>query len=80
MSFPPFLLHWILICINIHQHSPYTILHLHIIQVNVVDAEELGASLKVDALPTLLFFKNGQQVGEFKGSDASKLEAAIRGL
>lgn len=48
--------------------------------MNVVDAEELGAALKVDALPTLVFFKNGKQVGEFKGSDAGKLEAAIRAL
>jgi alkyl hydroperoxide reductase subunit AhpC len=50
------------------------------VKVNTVDAEELGASLKIEALPTLFFYKNGALVGEFKGSDPTKLEAAVKAL
>lgn len=50
------------------------------VKVNTVEAEELASSLKIDALPTLLFYKNGAVVGEFKGSDPAKLEAAIKAL
>ena len=32
----------------------------------------------VDALPTFQFFKNGQRVGEFKGSEPAAVEAAIK--
>lgn len=42
------------------------------------NASDLGATNGVDALPTLQFFKNGSKVGEFKGSDAAALEAAIK--
>eukprot|EP01039_Chlorochromonas_danica_P002059 gene2059-2247_t len=54
--------------------------NIKFVKVNTVEAEELAASLKIDALPTLLFYKNGAQVGEYKGSDPAKLEAAIKAL
>lgn len=50
------------------------------VKVNTVDAEELAAHYKIDALPTFLFFKDGTLVGDFKGSDPAKLEGAIRTL
>lgn len=50
------------------------------VKVNTVEAEELSSELRIDALPTLLFYKNGAVVGDFKGSDPAKLEAAIKAL
>ncbi len=50
------------------------------VKVNTVDAEELSNDLKIEALPTFQFYKNGQLVGEFKGSDPAKLEEHIRAL
>jgi alkyl hydroperoxide reductase subunit AhpC len=50
------------------------------VKVNTQEAEEVGAHCNIDALPTLHFYKNGAVVGEFKGSDVSKLEAAIKAL
>ena len=49
-------------------------------KVNTVEAEELSNDLKIDALPTFQFYKNGALVGEYKGSDPAKLEEAIRAL
>lgn len=49
------------------------------VKVNTVDAETLAAEQSVNALPTFQFFKSGKKIGEFKGSDASALEKAIRG-
>lgn len=54
--------------------------NVRFVKVNTQEAEEVGAHSKIDALPTLHFYKNGALVGEFKGSDAGKLEAAIRAL
>ena len=50
------------------------------VKVNTEELEELRAQQGVDALPTVQFFKNGSKVGEFKGSDAAKLEATVRQL
>lgn len=47
-------------------------------KVNTTDAADIADQQGVDALPTVQFFKGGAKVGEFKGSDAAKLEAAIR--
>jgi len=52
--------------------------NFHFIKVNTVEAEELSNDLKVEALPTFQFYKNGKLVGDFKGTDGAKLEAAIR--
>lgn len=49
-------------------------------KVNTVESEELSNDLKIDALPTFQFYKNGALVGEYKGSDPAKLEEAIRAL
>jgi peroxiredoxin (alkyl hydroperoxide reductase subunit C) len=40
--------------------------------------EAIGSENGVDALPTFQFFKGGKKVGEFKGSDASALEAYFK--
>lgn len=48
------------------------------LKINTVDAEPLAHDLSIDALPTFHFYKAGKKVGEFKGSDASKLEADIK--
>jgi len=48
------------------------------IKVNTVEAEAIAADNGVDALPTFQFFKGGKKIGEFKGSDASAIEAAIK--
>jgi len=50
------------------------------IKVNTNEAESLSSELGVEALPTFHFYKDGAKVGEFKGSDAAKLEAAIKAL
>jgi thioredoxin 1 len=50
------------------------------VKVNTNELEELSTELGVEALPTFFFYKDGAKVGEFKGSDSAKLEAAIRGL
>lgn len=47
------------------------------ISVDTTKAESIGDDNKVDALPTVQFFKAGSKIGEFKGSDAAKLEQAI---
>ncbi len=52
--------------------------NIKFIKVNTVEAEELSNELKVEALPTFQFYKNGQLVGDFKGTDGAKLEQAIR--
>ncbi len=49
------------------------------VKVNTQDAEALAAEQGVDALPSLQFFKGGKLVGSFKGSDAAKVEEAVRG-
>jgi len=48
------------------------------VKVNTVEAEEIAMTYGVDALPTFQFFKNGQRVGEFKGSEPAAVEAAIK--
>lgn len=48
------------------------------VKVNTSDAEELAAELKVNALPTVLIFKDGKKVGEYTGSDAAGLEAVVK--
>lgn len=52
--------------------------NIKFIKVNTVEAEELSNELKVEALPTFQFYKNGQLVGDFKGTDGAKLEQAVR--
>lgn len=47
-------------------------------KVNTQEAEALAAEQGVDALPSLQFFKGGKLVGAYKGSDAAKLEEAVR--
>eukprot|EP01034_Spumella_vulgaris_P034541 gene34541-42604_t len=48
------------------------------VKINTQDAEALAADQGIDALPSFQFFKAGKLVGSFKGSDAGKIEAAIR--
>jgi thioredoxin-like negative regulator of GroEL len=46
--------------------------------VNTVECEEIAVAQGIDALPTFQFFKDGKQVGEFKGSDSAAVEKEIR--
>ena len=48
------------------------------VKVNTTELEEIGLVNGVDALPTFQFFKGGNKVGEFKGSDVAAVEAAIK--
>jgi thioredoxin 1 len=48
------------------------------VKINTVEAEELAVENKVDALPTLQFFKGSSKIGEYKGSVETAIEAAIR--
>ncbi len=52
--------------------------NVQFVKVNTQDAEALAADQGVDALPSFQFFKGGKLVGSFKGSDSTKIEAAIR--
>merc|ERR1711871_320417 len=48
------------------------------VKVNTTELDDLASRYEVDALPTLQFFKDGQKVSEYKGSDLSGIEKAIR--
>lgn len=75
---------WAPWCRNCKKVSPlinrlsHELKNVKFIKVNTVEAEELSNDLKVEALPTFQFYKNGVLAGDFKGTDAAKLEQAIR--
>ena len=77
---------WAPWCKNCHRVAPVVtklateLTGVKFVKVNTAEAEELSVELGVEALPTFLFYKDGKVVGDFKGSDAAKLEAAIRAL
>lgn len=48
------------------------------ININTTEAEELSHAQGVESLPSMHFFKAGAKVAEFKGSDLTKVEKAIR--
>eukprot|EP00596_Hydrurales_sp_CCMP1899_P005954 CAMPEP_0119051062 /NCGR_PEP_ID=MMETSP1177-20130426/72806_1 /TAXON_ID=2985 /ORGANISM="Ochromonas sp, Strain CCMP1899" /LENGTH=213 /DNA_ID=CAMNT_0007030143 /DNA_START=338 /DNA_END=979 /DNA_ORIENTATION=+ len=47
-------------------------------KVNTVECEEIAVAQGIDALPTFQFFKDGKEVGTFKGSDSAAVEKEIR--
>jgi thioredoxin len=49
-------------------------------KVDVDEAEELAAALKVEAMPTFIFFKNGQEVSRIQGANKAKIEESIKAL
>lgn len=77
---------WAPWCKNCHRVAPAvdtlaaSLPSVKFLKVNTTEAEELSVELGVEALPTFLFYKDGKLVGDFKGSDAGKLEAAVRAL
>lgn len=46
-------------------------------KIDVDQAEDLADSNGVDAMPTFIFYRNGQTVGTYKGSDEEMLRNAI---
>lgn len=49
-------------------------------KVDVDENEELAQQYEVTAMPTFLFFKNGQKVDSFMGANAKQLEDKIQKL
>ena len=52
-------------------------MHKHT-QINTVEAEDISVDNRVHALPTIQFFKSGEMLGEFKGSDINSVDRIIR--
>jgi thioredoxin 1 len=48
------------------------------LKLDVDDLSELAAELGIRAMPTFLFFKNGERVDEVVGADPAKLERTIQ--
>ena len=47
-------------------------------KVDVDEAPDVAQELGIRAMPTFLFFKNGEKVGEVVGANARAIEAAIK--
>ncbi|GIJ86068.1 mitochondrial thioredoxin [Aspergillus pseudoviridinutans] len=47
-------------------------------EIDVDDLSEVAAELGIRAMPTFIFFKDGQKVNEVVGANPPALEAAIR--
>jgi len=47
-------------------------------KVDVDEASDVAQELGIRAMPTFLFFKNGEKVGEVVGANARAIEAAIK--
>ncbi len=48
------------------------------IKVDVDDASEIAEEWGISAMPTFLFFKNGQKLTQFSGASVAKLEEEIK--
>ncbi len=53
---------------------------IKIAKVDVDENSEVAGKNNVRAMPTLLFFKNGQKVGEVKGLDENRIRQYLIGL
>nr|CAB3264381.1 thioredoxin-2 [Phallusia mammillata] len=47
------------------------------LKVDVDNAEDVAGKYEIKAMPTFIFFKNGQKVGEMVGANAEKLKQEI---
>jgi len=47
-------------------------------KVDVDEASDVAQELGIRAMPTFLFFKNGEKVGEVVGANARQIEATIK--
>ena len=47
-------------------------------KVDVDEASDVAQELSIRAMPTFLFFKNGEKVGEVVGANARQIEATIK--
>jgi thioredoxin-like negative regulator of GroEL len=56
----------------------FFLLAVKFVKINTVNSEDLAAQQGIESLPTLLFFKSGKRIGDYRGSEVSRLEAAIR--
>ncbi|XP_037678855.1 thioredoxin-like [Choloepus didactylus] len=50
------------------------------LEVDVDDCQDVAADCEVKCMPTFQFYKKGQKVGEFSGTNKEKLEATINEL
>eukprot|EP00013_Stygamoeba_regulata_P023087 CAMPEP_0177649036 /NCGR_PEP_ID=MMETSP0447-20121125/11153_1 /TAXON_ID=0 /ORGANISM="Stygamoeba regulata, Strain BSH-02190019" /LENGTH=105 /DNA_ID=CAMNT_0019151729 /DNA_START=144 /DNA_END=461 /DNA_ORIENTATION=- len=48
------------------------------IKVDVENVEEAAAEAKVSAMPTFVFYKNGNRIDDLVGADPNKLEDLIK--
>lgn len=49
-------------------------------KVDVDEVADVAAEQQIRAMPTCLFFKNGQKVGEVVGANYAKIEATLKEL
>lgn len=48
------------------------------LKVDVDQAQEIAAEYRIRAMPTFLFFKNGQQVDMLEGADIQRLQSLVQ--
>ncbi|KAI8139911.1 thioredoxin [Fennellomyces sp. T-0311] len=49
-------------------------------KIDVDEVPDVAAELSIRAMPTFIFFKDGQKVDEVVGANAAKIEQAIKNL
>ncbi|OBZ88426.1 Thioredoxin-1 [Choanephora cucurbitarum] len=48
------------------------------VKVDVDSLKDVAAEYQIRAMPTIMFFKNGQKLGEVVGADLKEIEASIQ--
>ena len=54
--------------------------HVHFYKVNVEENVEVSKKYKISAMPTIIFFKSGEEVTKVVGADISKIEDGVKKL
>ncbi|KAM3175834.1 hypothetical protein ACTXT7_007737 [Hymenolepis weldensis] len=52
--------------------------NIHFIKVDVDECQELVDTYRIEAMPTLVFFKNGQEFARVKGADEARIMELIQ--
>ncbi|KAF5094469.1 hypothetical protein D0Z00_003516 [Geotrichum galactomycetum] len=57
-----------------------TVTQANFIKVDVDESPDVAAEYEVTAMPTFLFFKNGEKVETVIGANVGKLQASVKAL
>jgi thioredoxin len=52
--------------------------NVQFVKVDVDELEEVASLNNITAMPTFIFFRNGQKVHEFRGADKNRLLEAVK--